>query len=489
MYLGIDVGTSSIKVVMIDEDQNIIFEVSEELKISNDKPLYSEQNPEDWYIALMKIFLFLRENYKDKINQLISIGLTGQMHGAVCIDANGKVIRPAILWNDGRSYQECNNLTQNNSDFESISANKVMPGFTAPKILWMQNNEKNNFRKIHKVLLPKDYIRYRLTGEFATDMSDASGTSWLDVRNRKWSGSLLSSCGLSEKNMPNLFEGNECTGNLLKEIKLILEISHDVKVVAGASDNAAGALSMGVYKPGSAVISLGTSGVYFTPSERFRSNTDGGLHTFCHALPNTWHYMGVILSAASGLSWWKKISKIKSEGDLINIAKKYNDDHLPLFLPYLSGERTPHNDPFARASFVGMTHSTGISEFAQAVLEGVSFAIADCEDSIYSSGAEINHVSVIGGGAKSSYWGEIISTIISKDLMYHNESAVGPAFGAARLALLEDSGAELSNILKKPCITAKIFPREDLVNKLHSRLKLYRESYTQLSRIFKKIGV
>ncbi len=488
MYLGIDVGTSSVKVVLIDSEQKIVGQHSEMLSVSNAQPMHSEQNPEDWFQALLKSLQCMKSNYGSELSLVKSIGLTGQMHGAVCIDCKGNVLRPAILWNDGRSYQECDDLMACNSDFETLGGNKVMPGFTAPKLLWIKRHEPDIFKKIDKVLLPKDYIRYRITGELSSDMSDASGTLWLDIKKREWSSSLLESCGLQEKHMPRLQEGTECSGFLSTELRNIIGSNQQVKVVAGASDNAAGALSMGVCHPNDAMISLGTSGVYFTPTTDCKPNPAKGLHTFCHAIEGTWHYMGVILSAASALSWWKGISNVSSEKDLIQLAEHCNSNYIPLFLPYLSGERTPHNDPFAKASFIGMTHGTTNAELTQSVLESIAFAIADCEQVILETGASMENVSVIGGGAKSPYWGKIISSVLGRPLLYHNESTVGPAFGAARLALYEDSNLALEQVFIRPEIENTINQNLTIQKKLEYRLELYRKTYRKLKEVFKAIG-
>ena len=488
MYLGIDIGTSSVKVILVDENQTVVGQVSQELSIQQDKPLHSEQDPYEWYDKVLKALYSIQQMYPSESSQICSVGLTGQMHGAVCLNIKGEVIRPAILWNDGRSYQECHDLMHNNPDFEKVGANKVMPGFTAPKLLWIKRNEPEIFNKIDKVLLPKDYIRYKLTGEFASDMSDASGTLWMDIAQRKWSSSLLSSCDLKEHHMPTLLEGNDLSGYLKPEVQNILKAQKKVKVIAGASDNAAGALSMGIYQDNDAMISLGTSGVYFVPNQTCLPNTKRGLHTFCHALDGLWHQMGVILSAASALSWWKNIIKTHSESELIDLAKKSKHINTPLFLPYLSGERTPHNNPFAQAAFIGITHSTELGDMVQAVLEGVAYAIADCQDAILETGVQINSLAIIGGGSKSPYWGDIIASSIHQELTYHNESSVGPAFGAARLAIYENTQANIADVFYKPTINQIITPKANMKVSLANKLEIYRIAYYQLQTVFQSIG-
>jgi len=484
MYIGIDIGTSSVKAILISAEQTVITVESASLLIQQPHPLYSEQNPEGWFNATLKVLAKIKRKYPKEYQALKSIGLTGQMHGVVCLDKKGRVLRPAILWNDGRSHQECQDLMARCPDFKAKGGNILMPGFSAPKLLWVLRHEPGVFKQVAMVLLPKDYIRYRLTGRYSTDMSDASGTLWLDIYKRRWSSEMLSACSLTEKQMPFLQEGTECSGLISDKMRVRLGLLASVKVIAGASDNAAGALAMGVISPTKAMISLGTSGVYFTPTKTIYPKADKGLHAFCHAIPNHWHYMGVILSAASALSWWKKMCKNTSEAELIELASVHQSEHTPLFLPYLCGERTPHNDPFARASFIGMTHATGSAEFAEAVLEGVAFAICDCEKVILEAGAKFNQVCVVGGGAKSSYWGRIIASSLNRPLHYYNESAIGPAFGAARLALYEDSTATLDDIFSAPAVISTVLPDEKLQNTLSQRIKRYRMVYHQLKPVF-----
>ena len=485
MYLGIDVGTPSVKSVLIDRNQSVIATVSENLKISKRKLLYSEQNPNDWWCASLKTITSIRKSKPIDFCQLKSIGLTGQMHGAVCLDKKEEILYPAILSDDGRSYKECDYLNKHHKDFEQLGGNLVMPGFTAPKLLWLGRNKPDIFNKIDKVVLPKDYLRYKLTGEFATDMSDASGTLWLDIKKRKWSETTLSACDLKESNMAQLYEGTECTGYLLPSVQKTFGIKKPIKVIAGASDNAAGALSIGSYTTGQAMVSLGTSGVYFSPTSLVTTNTKKGLHTFCHAIKEKWHQMGVILSAGSALSWWSNVCEKDKEAILDSLSKQYNDKDIPLFLPYLSGERTPCNNPFARASFIGMTHNTTSIEMVQSVLEGVTFAIADCEDTITGTHTKINSVSVIGGGAKYLYWGKIIASALVRDLFYHENSSIGPMFGAARLALYEDNELSLAQVFTQPKIVTVIKPDPKLQQQLHRRRSLYHQSYKNLKEIFK----
>jgi xylulokinase len=399
------------------------------------------------------------------------------MHGATCIDKNNKALRPAILWNDGRSHEECDILNNHPADFKAINGNTVMPGFTAPKLLWLQKHESDTFRKIHKVLLPKDYIRFKLSGDYASDLSDASGTSWLDVGRRCWSEKLLAATNLTIEHMPTVYEGTEITGILRTDLARSWGMTNEVKIVAGAGDNAAGAISLGITEADRAMLSLGTSGVYFVPSTKFVPDPAKGFHTFCHCVPNKWHQMGVILSAASCLNWWLKTTNIKNETQLIAEIETSKLQDVPLFLPYLSGERTPHNDPFAQGVFFGMTHNTGRSELTQAVLEGVAFAIFDCQSVLKQVGTEVDKISIIGGGAKSKYWGEILANVLDKPLFYHNESALGPAFGAACLA---------ADSISQPKATDIIYPNGAQHEMYMHKFSQYQKLYNSLKPLFRR---
>jgi xylulokinase len=485
-YLGIDIGTSAVKAVLVNDEQELISQTSIPLKISRPKKLWSEQNPEGWWLATCSAIENLKKNNKSALAALKAIGITGQMHGAVCVDKNNKPLRPAILWNDGRSYQECDILNKHPANFKSINGNTVMPGFTAPKLLWIQQYEPKIFNKIYKVLLPKDYIRFKLSRDYATDLSDASGTSWLDVGNRCWSEQLLAPTNLTINQMPKLYEGTEVTGELSSDLASQWGTSKDVKIIAGAGDNAAGAVSLGIIEPNRAMLSIGTSGVYFVPCIEFKPDPEKGFHTFCHCIPNRWHQMGVILSAASCLSWWLKTTGKKTENCLIAEVKKtaHSLRNIPIFLPYLSGERTPHNNPFAQGVFFGITHDTSRLALTQAVLEGVAFAIADCQTVLKEAATEATQVSVIGGGAKNKYWGTILANIINKPLLYHNESELGPAFGAARLAIIGDLNVPVNEIATSPKIGHTINPNQREHENYMVRFNLYHKIYQQLRSSF-----
>ncbi len=340
---------------------------------------------------------------------------------------------PPILWNDGRSFAECAELEQLVPNSREITGNLMMPGFTAPKLKWVDKHQPQIAKQVAKVLLPKDYLRLLMTGEYASDMSDASGTMWLDVAKRDWNLPLLNACGLDLDNMPKLFEGNQITGYLRKEIAQQWQMN-SVPVVAGGGDNAAGAIGVGLYQSGQAMLSLGTSGVYFVVTDKFTANPQKAVHSFCHALPNRWHLMSVILSAASAVDWAQKITGISDIPTLFQLAEKSAVNSDVIFLPYLSGERTPHNDPYAKGVFWGLTHNDNQATLAKAVIEGVSFALADGIDVLHETGVQADQIALIGGGAKSAYWRQLLADITGKTFEYRTGGDVGPALGAAKLA-------------------------------------------------------
>lgn len=431
MYIGIDLGTSGVKAILLDENQRLIATASHALPISRPQPLWSEQNPQDWWNATNQAMQDLAKQYD--LRAVKAIGLTGQMHGATLLDKSDNVLSPAILWNDGRSFAECAELEQLVPNSHEITGNLMMPGFTAPKLKWVDKHQPQIAEQVAKVLLPKDYLRLLMTGEYASDMSDASGTMWLDVTKRDWNLPLLNACGLDLDNMPKLFEGNQITGYLRKEIAQQWQMN-SVPVVAGGGDNAAGAIGVGLYQSGQAMLSLGTSGVYFVVTDKFTANPQKAVHSFCHALPNRWHLMSVILSAASAVDWAQKITGISDIPTLFQLAEQSAVNSDVIFLPYLSGERTPHNDPYAKGVFWGLTHNDNQVTLAKAVIEGVSFALADGIDVLHETGVQANQITLIGGGAKSAYWRQLLADITGKTFEYRTGGDVGPALGAAKLA-------------------------------------------------------
>lgn len=432
MYIGIDLGTSGVKAILLSEQGDVLASQTESLTVSRPHPLWSEQDPEQWWLATERAIKSL--GVQHSLAQVKAIGIAGQMHGATLLDKNDRVLRPAILWNDGRCAEECALLEAGVPDSRAITGNLMMPGFTAPKLLWVKRHEPEVFAQVAKVLLPKDYLRLRLTGDYASDMSDAAGTMWLDVAKRDWSDTMLAACSLTRDHMPALFEGSEITGTLRPEVAQAFGLPA-VPVVAGGGDNAAGAVGVGMMDAGQAMLSLGTSGVYFAVSEGFLSKPERAVHSFCHALPERWHLMSVMLSAASCLDWAAKLTGLGSVSALIEAAKQADDNAGDIwFLPYLSGERTPHNNPQAKGVFFGLTHQHGQNELARAVLEGVGYALADGMDVVHACGVTPKSVTLIGGGARSEYWRQMLADISGQQLDYRTGGDVGPALGAARLA-------------------------------------------------------
>ncbi|WP_318371155.1 xylulokinase [Enterobacter sp.] len=479
MYIGIDLGTSGVKAILLSEQGDVLASQTESLTVSRPHPLWSEQDPEQWWLATERAMKGL--GLQHSLAQVKAIGIAGQMHGATLLDKNDRILRPAILWNDGRCAEECTLLEAQVPDSRAITGNLMMPGFTAPKLLWVKRHEPEVFAQVAKVLLPKDYLRLRMTGDYASDMSDAAGTMWLDVAKRDWSDTMLAACSLTRDHMPALFEGSEITGTLLPEVAQSFGMSV-VPVVAGGGDNAAGAVGVGMMDAGQAMLSLGTSGVYFAVSEGFLSKPESAVHSFCHALPQRWHLMSVMLSAASCLDWAAKLTGLGSVPALIEAARQADENAGDVwFLPYLSGERTPHNNPQAKGVFFGLTHQHGQNELARAVLEGVGYALADGMDVVHACGIAPKSVTLIGGGARSAYWRQMLADISGQQLDYRTGGDVGPALGAARLAqIASNPETPLADLL--PQLSLEQAHTPDAARHAHyaPRRETFRRIYQQL---------
>ena len=491
MYLGIDLGTSGVKAVLVDDAQRLVGQSTAPLEVSRPHPLWSEQNPEDWWTATGRAVAGLRAAHPDAMAAVRGIGLSGQMHGATLLDQGDRVLRPAILWNDGRSGAECAELERRAPSLRAIAGNRAMPGFTAPKLLWVAAHEPDLFKATAKVLLPKDWLRLRMTGDHASDLSDSAGTLWLDVGRRVWSDELLAATGLDGAHMPKLYEGCQPTGTLRAAVAADWGVPPGTVVAAGAGDNAAGAVGVGVVAPGSAFLSLGTSGVLFVSGDRFAPNPERGVHAFCHALPGRWHQMSVMLSAASCLSFAARLTGAADEAALLREAEASGGDpngepSEPVFLPYLSGERTPHNDPHAKGVFFGLTHDTDRGALARAVLEGVAFAFADGLDALEEAGGRVDRFLVIGGGARSALWGRILAGALDRPLDYPAGGEVGPAFGAARLARLAVTGEEPEGVCRPLEIRDTVEPDPALAAALAPRRRLFRRLYGDLRAAFRE---
>lgn len=487
LYIGVDLGTSSIKLLLMDEAGQIKSIVTREYPLYFPKPGWSEQNPEDWYSALVDgIKELTKDCNKDEID---GMSFSGQMHGMVILDENDKVIRPAILWNDGRTQAECDYLNNEigREKLSSYTANMALTGFTAPKLLWVRKHEPENFARIKKVMLPKDYVAYMLSGVHCTDVSDASGTLLFDVKNKCWSKEMLDICGLKEEQMAKVHESYEVVGNLSQKAADELGLPTSVKVIAGGGDQAVAAVGTGTVGAGKCNISLGTSGVVFISSQEFAVDDNNALHAFCHA-DGKYHFMGVMLSAAACNKWWmdgiigtKDYSKEQKEITKLGENNVY-------FLPYLMGERTPHNNPNARGTFIGMTMDTSRADMTQAVLEGVAFALRDSYEIAKSLGAKVERTRINGGGAKSPLWCEIVANVLDLKVDKIN-SEEGPAFGAAILATVGcgkyASVEEATEKLIKVTETTEQDPK--VVELYNEKYKVFKELYPTLKDMFDKM--
>ena len=486
MFLGIDLGTSEVKVLLLDEQHRIVGIASERLTVQRLHPLWSEQNPVDWWTAMDLALRRLAAQHASAMAAVQAVGLSGQMHGAVLLDAAGDVLRPAILWNDGRSGGACVALEAALPALHGITGNLAMTGFTAPKLWWVRANEPAVFDRMRSVLLPKDWLRLGLTGEMVSDMSDASGTLWLDVGQRRWSGEALAACGMSVENVPRLVEGCEISGALLPALARRWGLPPGVPVAGGGGDNASSAVGIGAVRPGQGFVSLGTSGVIFLANDRFHPNPGSAVHAFCHALPNAWHQMSVMLSAASALRWVRELLGLSSEEILLQQVATLTADQratAPIFLPYLSGERTPHNDPCAQGVLFGLTAGHDAASVGYAVIEGVAFGLLDGWNSMGTSPGEVTQLSLVGGGARSPLWATLIASALGVPLVTHPGGEAGGALGAARLAWLA-AGGDLQTVCVSPPVRDRFDPDEHLADMLATRYGRFRRLYPALRAQF-----
>lgn len=489
LYIGIDLGTSAVKLLLMDAQGSIQKIVSREYPLYFPHPGWSEQNPEDWYEQTIEGIRELLAG-TDK-EQVAGISFGGQMHGLIILDEKDQVIRPAILWNDGRSIKECEYLNGviGMEKLTGYTANIAFAGFTAPKLLWVKENEPENFQKISKIMLPKDYLAYRLTGVFCTDVSDASGMLLFDVKNRCWSKEMEEICGIREAQLARVYESYECVGTITNKIAETLGLPRSVIVAAGAGDNAAAAVGTGTVGDGMCNISLGTSGTIFISSKNFGVDAHNGLHSFAHA-DGHYHLMGCMLSAASCNKWWMddilQTADYQAEQDKIPALGR---NHV-FFLPYLMGERSPHNDPNARGTFIGMTMDTTRSDMTQAVLEGVAFALRDSLEIAKDLGIHMERTKICGGGARSPLWRQMIANILNLkvDLIEVEE---GPAYGGAILAAVANKEFESVEEAAKKLIriTATIEPNPETVDLYEERYQKFRRIYPGLKEIFKEIMI
>ena len=482
MFLGLDLGTSSLKALLVDGGQRTVAMASAPLAVQRPAPGHSEQDPQAWWDALEAVIAQLGQAHPRALAAVQAVGLAGHMHGAVLLDGADRVLRPCILWDDTRATAECEELTAAFPALHATTGNVAMPGFTAPKLLWVRRHEADVFGQVARVLLPKAWLRLQLTGECIEDMSDASGTLWLDVGQRGWSDAALDATGLSLRQMPRLVEGTSPAGVMRPGLAARWGIAKPPVLAGGAGDNAAGAVGLGAIRPGSAFVSLGTSGVLWATTAGFLPAPHSGLHAFCHAVPGMWHQMGVTLSAAASLAWWASITGHTEAGLLAEVPPVRAPSPV-CFLPYLSGERTPHNDGAVRGAFAGLSHGADRVAMTQAVLEGVAFSFRDCLDTLAAAGTAVGEAYLIGGGSRSALWAGILASVLGIPLHRIEEGAHGGAFGAARLARLAVTGEDVGAVCTPPGQRETVAPDIALAGAYAAALARYRALYPGVSAV------
>ncbi|MCX7346425.1 MAG: xylulokinase [Alphaproteobacteria bacterium] len=485
MYLGLDFGTSSVKGVLIDASQKIIATASAPLKVSRPHPGWSEQNPEDWWKACNTVVKTLGRKKPKAVAAVEGIGLSGQQHGATLLDAGGKALRPCILWNDARSFKECEEIMAREPKAVPLAGNVPLAGYTAPKLVWVKKHEPRIFDKVAKVLLPKDYIRFRMTGDYASDMSDSSGTFWLDIARREWSDLLLAASDMRRDQMPKLYEGTDATGRLTPAVAKAWNMPKRPLVAGGGGDNAAAACGIGAVTDNSALVSIGTSGVLFVSNDRFRPNAGRMVHAFCHAVPDTWHQMGVILSAAASLEWLAGILGSPAPKLIGGLGKTLTGPSPALFLPYLSGERTPVGDAQVRGLIMGLGHETDHRMLTHAALDAVAFAFRDSLEALKDAGTKVKRVTAVGGGSRSDLWLEIIATVLGVPVDLPAAGDVGGAFGAARLGLIAATGADFRKVLTAPKTARTIKPNPKAREAYEAQYRRYTQIYPAIKEIYR----
>ncbi|MBL4934609.1 xylulokinase [Clostridium sp. YIM B02515] len=493
-FLGIDLGTSSVKIIVMDEEGKVIASLSKEYPVFYPEQGWAEQNPEDWWNATKEGIKELIEKKQINGKTIKSIGFSGQMHGLVTLDENDKVLMPAILWCDQRTGEECEYITEvvGKDKLSKYTGNKALTGFTAPKILWIKKHRQEVYSKVSHILLPKDYIRFKLTGEYATDVSDASGTLLFDVENRVWSKEMLNALKISEDLLPKCYESSQVTGSISKEAALETGLEEGTLVVGGAGDQAAGAVGTGTVESGIISVAMGTSGVVFASQKEYAVDSENRLHSFCHA-NDEWHVMGVMLSAASCLKWWvEAVNKGNSKtfDELLYEAEKIPAGSEGLiFLPYLMGERTPYSDPYAKGCFIGLNITHTRAHMTRAILEGVAFGLKDSLELVRNLNIPINEVRVSGGGAKSKLWRQILADIFETRIDMIN-SVDGPSYGAAILAAV---GAGKFDSVNEACsklikVTESVYPNKMNIDKYERMYRVYSSLYSRLKDTFNEIS-
>lgn len=480
MYLGLDLGTSGLRGILVDENGALVGDADCTISTATPNPGWSEQTPQDWIDACIQVVGQLRTRNPDGFSALRGIGLSGHMHGATLLDADGAVLRPCIMWNDTRSAQQAEALDQI-PDMRAITGNIVFPGFTAPKLDWVRQHEPEVFARTAKVLLPKDYLRYWLTGDYISDPSDSAGTAWLDVGARNWSEQALNLSHMSRDQMPGLVEGNAPGGTLRPALTADWGLSGPVVIAGGAGDNAAAACGIGCVDEGNGFLSLGTSGVLLVGKNSYAPAPETAVHCFCHAVPERWIQMGVILSATNSLNWLSQ-NLGQSAGALAATLPDTVDGPSAIsFLPYLSGERTPHNDSAIRGAFLGIDIASSPADLTRSVMEGVSFAMRDCLDALKSTGTSPESLIAVGGGARSRFWLETLATVLDVPLALPASSELGAAIGAARLARCAVTGANPGDVMTSPDIASVIEPKQDLHDAYEAGYQRFRAFYRAIA--------
>ena len=480
-YLGLDLGTSGLRALLIDADGTPIGSTEHHYPVSNPHSGWSEQDPADWIAALDAVIAEMRAEYP-AFAGVKGIGVAGHMHGATLLDASGAVIRPCILWNDTRSHAEAARLDATEG-VRALSGNIVFPGFTAPKLEWVRAHEPETWARVAKVLLPAAYLNYHLTGDYVADMSDSAGTSWLDVGARTWSEALLAAGHMRPDQMPRLVEGSEAAGRLRPELAAAWGLGPEVVVAGGAGDNAAAACGIGALNEGQGFVSLGTSGVLLAARDGYAPAPETAIHTFCHAVPGRWYQMGVMLSATDSLNWLSKIVGTRPADLTAPLGDELKGPGRVRFLPYLSGERTPHNDAEIRGSFTGLGTDTTLDDMTRAVLEGVAFGLRDSHEALKSTGAHFDQLLAIGGGAASRYWLKLIATVLDVPLTLPRAGEFGAALGAARLGMTAAMGASVEETMEPPAAGEVVAPVPGLRAAFDEAYARFRATYPAVKAV------
>lgn len=482
MFIGLDLGTSGLRALLVDAAGRTIGDANANYSVSHPHSGWSEQDPVDWTDSCIAVMAALKASYPSDFAKVQGIGMSGHMHGATTLDAEGLVLRPCILWNDTRSHSQAARL-DSNPVFRKVTGNIVFPGFTAPKLVWMAQHEPALFARIDKVLLPKDYMNFWLTGVAASDMSDSAGTAWLDVGARDWSDTLLDATGMRRDQMPMLYEGTEIIGTVKPDIAALLGLPEDVQVVAGGGDNAVAACGVGAMEDGDGFVSLGTSGVVLTARDGFAPMAETAVHSFCHAVPAQWYQMGVVLAATDSMNWLSGITGVTPSELTQALGTTPEPPNDLLFLPYLSGERTPHNDSAVRGGFLGLDIAHTRNDMTRAVMEGVCYALRDSLEALRATGAAPKRLLAIGGGTQSDHWVAMLASILDLPLDVPAQGEFGAALGAARLAICGVTGADPATIMTKPVLAQTVHPDPSLVEPYAQGYARYCKGYSAMKAL------